>query len=208
MLNLTLGRRVALLHLGAAALNRRSRMNLRGAGRTADAVASGSAAEQYNHIARVGTHAHHVLSRCRRNHRAELHALCDIIRVIDFFYIAGRKTDLVSVGRIAVRRLRDKLTLRELARQGFCERAGRIRRAGNAHCLIDIGSAGEWVANRAAEAGRRTAEGLNLRRVVVGLVLKVDEPLLLLAVHRNRHDNGAGIDLIRLLLVRELAVPL
>ena len=183
-------------------------MNLRGTRRTADAVASGSAAEQYNHIARVGTHAHHVLSRCRRDDRAELHALCDIVGVIDLFHVAGRKTDLVSVGRIAVRRLRDELSLRELARQRLCERTGRIRRAGDAHCLIDIGSAGERVADGTAEAGRRAAEGLNFRRVVVGLVLKVDEPLLLLAVDRNRHDNGAGIDLIRLFLVRELAVPL
>ena len=208
MLNLPLGRRVALLDFGAAALDRSSRVNLRGTRRAADAVASGSAAEQHNHIARVGTHAHHILLRCSSHDRAEFHALCDIVGVINFFHIAGRETDLVSVGGIAVRCLSDNLSLREFARQRLAERTGRIRRAGDAHGLIDIGSAGQRVADGAAEAGRRAAEGLNLRRVVMRLVLKVDEPLLLPAVDRNRHDNGAGIDFIRLLLVGELAVLL
>ena len=68
--------------------------------------------------------------------------------------------------------------LRELAGQGFGERCERIARAGDAHGLIDIGTAGERIADAAAEAGGGTTEGLDLGGVVVGLVLEHDEPLL------------------------------
>ena len=52
--------------------------------------------------------------------------------------------------------------------------------------LIDIGPAGKRVADAAADAGGRAAEGLDLGGVVVGLVLEHEQPVLLLAVHRRR----------------------
>ena len=44
--------------------------------------------------------------------------------------------------------------------------------------------------------------------MVVGLILEVHKPLLLHAVHGHRHNDAAGIDLIRLLLILKLSFPL
>ena len=55
------------------------------------------------------------------------------------------------------------------------------------------------------QTGCRTTERLNLCRVVMCLVLKVYKPLLGHAVHLDRNDNRAGIDLIGFLLIHQLA---
>ena len=204
-LQLPLGGRVALLDLSAADLDGGRGVDLGGAGGTADAVAAGLTAEQDDDVARVGVGADHIFAGSGRHDGADLHALRDIIRMIDFFDITGRKTDLVSVGAVAPRRFGDQLSLGKLARKGRGQGHGRIPCAGDTHRLIDVGAAGQRVADGAAEAGRRTAEGLDLGRMVVGLVLEVHEPLFLFAVDLHRDHDGAGVDLVRLLLVGELS---
>ena len=70
---------------------------------------------------------------------------------------------------------------------------------------MDIGTAGQGVPDAAADAGGRAAEGLNLRGVVVGLIFEHQQPVLGLAVHRGGDVDGAGIDLLTLVQLRQQA---
>ena len=65
--------------------------------------------------------------------------------------------------------------------------------AGHTHGLIDVAAAGQRVADGAADAGGRAAEGLDLGGVVVGLVLEQEQPVLVLAVHVALDLDGAGV---------------
>ena len=60
--------------------------------------------------------------------------------------------------------------------------------------MVDVGSSGEGVANRAAKASCRAAKGLDLGGVVVRLVLEHDEPLFLFPVDIDRNDDGGRVD--------------
>ena len=211
-LELALGRGIALLDLRAAAGQGLLGVGLGGAGRAADAVAACAAAQQDDHIAGVGIEALYIFTRRGTHDRADFHALGQVAGVIDLTDLTGRQTDLVAVAGITVRRAQDQLFLGELAADGLRDGDGGIRRAGDAHGLIDIAASGERVADGAAQAGRRAAEGLDLSRVVMGLVFKEDQPFLghraLAVVHLDRDDDGAGVVLVGLFHIRELAVGL
>ena len=207
-LDLALLRRVALLDLCAAGFERGLGVLFGGASGTAAAVAAGLAAEQDDHVAGFGYFADHVFDRGRANNRADLHALGDITRVIDLVHQPSRKADLVAVGRIARRRGLAQLALRQLMLERLGERNGRVARAGHAHRLIDVAAAGERVADRAAEAGRRAAERLDLGRVVVGLVLEHEQPVLIVAVHERLDLDRAGVDLLGFVDIFEVAALL
>ena len=73
---------------------------------------------------------------------------------------------------------------------------------------MDIGTAGERVADAAADAGGRAAEGLNLGGVVMRFVFEHQKPVLLLAVHHGGHMNGAGVDLLALVELGEQTADL
>ena len=77
--------------------------------------------------------------RSRTHNRADLHTLCNIIGMINFFYITGRKADLVAVGSSN----RDAAPRTSFFWESFpfkvsCNRNGRIRCTGHTHCLIYI----------------------------------------------------------------------
>ena len=195
-LNFAFGRRVALLHLCAANLDGFERMRLGGTRCAAAAVTARCAAEQHDNVSGLRLEALDVRLRRCADDRANLHALCNITGVIKLRDLTGRKADLVAVGGIARRSAGGNLSCGQLTLHRILKRNSRVAAAGNAHRLINIRSAGERVANRAAKACCRAAERLNLRRVVVGLILELHEPLLGLAVDRDRHFNGTGVDLV------------
>ena len=195
-LQLPLCRRITFLDLCAAGLKGLCGMNLGGSRRSADSVTAGSASEQNDDVARVRIQPLHRSSRSRAHHRADLHTLRHVIRVVDFLDIAGCKTNLVSVGAVAVRSLSRQRLLRKFALHGFRNRNGRVRRSSDTHCLIHIGSSGKRITDRAAQTGRSAAEGFNLCRMVVRLIFEIDEPLLILSVYIDRNDDAAGIYLI------------
>ena len=205
-LELALLGRIALLHLCAAGCERFERVRRGRTGRAAAAVSAGLAAEQDDDITRNRALSADILCRSRTDDRADLHALSHIARVIDLGDMTRRKTDLVAVGGVAVCRADADLSLRQLAGNGILDRHQRIRRAGDAHCLIDIASAGERVTDRTAEAGRGAAERLNLGRMVVGFVLEHEDPVLGAAVGLNLDFHGAGVDLLALVECGDLAV--
>ena len=175
-------------------------------GRAAAAVASRPAAKQNDNIARIGIFADYIFSRRSSHHGADLHTLRHIRRMINFFDIAGRQTDLVAVGRIAARRAAHKLLLRQLTLHRLLYRNGRIRRAGHAHCLIYIRTSRKRISDRAAQTGRRAAERFDLGRMIMRLVLKADKPLLCHAVDLYRNDDRAGVNFVGFFHILKLAV--
>ena len=72
-------------------------MLLRGAGRTADAIAPRSPAEQHDHVARCGTLAHDLCGGRRTDDGTNLHALGEIAPMIDLVHLPRRKSNLVAV---------------------------------------------------------------------------------------------------------------
>ncbi len=114
-LYLTLRGRVPFLHLRSAGFNGAFRMYLGGTGCASAAVPPCPSAQQNNHIIRVGIFPDNVPSGSGAHNRANLHALCNIIGVINFLYIAGCKSHLVSVGGITAGRASDQLLLGQLS---------------------------------------------------------------------------------------------
>ena len=70
---------------------------------------------------------------------------------------------------------------------------------------VDKDAAERGVGDAAADTGGRAAEGLNLGGVVVGLVFKHQQPVLLFSVHLGGDVDGAGVDLLALVQLGELA---
>ena len=89
-------------------------MYLGGTGCTTAAVASGTSAEQNNDIPGIGGLTDDIAPRRRTHDRTDLHTFCHIIGMINLLDKAGRQSDLVSVGGIAVCRAADKLLLGQL----------------------------------------------------------------------------------------------
>ena len=112
--------------------------------------------------------------------------------MVDFADFTGGEADLVSVGRIAVSRFLANFALGKFAGNGFVVRCARVSGTGDAHGLVDVGTAGKRVADTTAEASSRAAEGFNFGGVVVRFVLKLHEPFF---VFRLNDDRGR-IDLI------------
>ena len=112
--------------------------------------------------------------------------------MVDFADFAGGEADLVSVGGVAVGRFLTNFALGKFAGNGFVVRCARVGGTGDAHGLVDVGTAGKRVANTTAEASSGAAEGFDFGGVVVRFVFKLHEPFL---VFRLNDDRGR-IDLI------------
>ena len=188
---------VALLHLAAARLERLSVVLLRGSRGAADAVAARAAAQHDDPVPGLGTLAAHVLGLHGTHHGAYLKALGHIVRMVDLTDVGRGQTDLVAVARIARGGLLRDDALRELARERVAHLLVDISGTRNAHGLVDVAAARQRVADRAAQAGRGSSERLDLGRVVVCLVLELQEPLLGLPVHIDIDIDRAGVVLLR-----------
>ena len=128
--------------------------------------------------------------------------------MIYFVNNARCETYLIAVGRIAVCSGGHYLALRQLARQRLGDLFERVRCACDTHCAVDIRAPREGVADSAADAGGRAAEGLDLGRVVVGFVLKEQQPILVTAVNIDLYLNSAGVYFLGFVELVELAVSL
>ena len=169
---------------------------LGGACRAAAAVAAGFAADQKNDVPRLRTFTDNIFLRRCRDNRADFHTLGQEARIIDLDYLSGGQADLVPVGAVAMSRFLRNFTLGQLARQGILNRCSRVPCTSKAHGLVNIASARQRISNRAAKTGRRAAEGLDLCGMVVGFVLKHEQPVLVHTVVVNRHIDTAGVDFL------------
>ena len=197
-LQLALDRGVALLDLGTRGLDGLGVLGLGGAGGATDAIAAGAAAQQDDLVGGGGALATNVVCRGSAHDGANLHALGHVTGVIEFVDLTGGKADLVAVAGVAGGGSGHELALRQLALERLGNRDGGVTGAGDTHGLVHVAAARERVADGAAHAGGGTAEGLDLGRVVVGLVLKQEQPVLVLAVDIDLHLDGAGVDLLGL----------
>ena len=204
-LNLTLCRSISLLDLSAADLNGSFRMNFGRTCCTADTVTSGTSSKEDNDIARIGILTDDCASWSCTHDSTDFHTLCHIVRMIDFFYISGSQSDLIAVRTVTVGCAANQLLLRQFAVKRLFYGNRRIGCTGHTHCLIYIGTSGKRITDCTAKTGSRTTKRLNLRRMVMSFVLKVDQPLFFHTVHINRNNDGAGINLIRLFLILQLA---
>ena len=119
--------------------------------------------------------------------------------------MAGGKADLVAVGGIAGGGSLGNPALGQLPGQSLVYRDAGIAAAGKPHGLMYIGPPGQGVPDAPADAGGRTAEGLDLRGVVMSLVFEHQKPGLRFAVHLSLHPDGTGVDLLALVQFREQA---
>ena len=197
---------VTLLDFAAAGFEGGLGVLLGGTGGAADAVTAGAAAQEEDHVAGRGALAAHGGGADGAHHRADFHALGGVAVGIDFPHVRGCKADLVAVAGVTGGGFLRDHPLGQLARDGVGHGGVHVAGAGDAHRLIHVGAAGERVADGAAEAGRRAAEGLDLGRMVMGLVLELEEPLLRLPVHIDIHENAAGVVLFAHLQVVQLAL--
>ena len=180
-------------------------VGLGGARGAAAAVPAGAAAQQNHLIARGGALPADILGRGGGDDRADLHALGGVAGVVELIHHARGQADLVSVGAVARGGGGDDLPLGELAGEGLGEGLQGVCRAGHAHGGVDIRPTRQGIADGAADAGGRAAEGLDLRGVVVGFVFKEQQPGLRLAVHLHSHLHGAGVDLLGFIELAELS---
>ena len=197
---------IALLHLGAAGLERSLGVLLGGTCGTAYAVAAGAAAKQQYHVACRRRLPTHIRSLHGANYCADFHTLRSVTVGIDFTHVGGGKAYLVAVAGIASSRLAGNHALRELARDGVGHLGGDVACTSDTHRLIYICTARQRVADGAAETGRRTAEGFYFSGMVVSFVLEHQEPLLHLSVHVHVHVNAAGVVLLALLHIVQQAL--
>ena len=188
---------VALLHLAAARLQRFGIMLLRRTRRSADAVAARPAAEHDDLVPRSRAFAPHVLRLHGSDHGAHFQTLGHVILVVDLAHVRRRQSDLVAVARIARRGLLRDDALRQFPGEGLRNRQVDVPGTRHAHRLVDVAAARQRVADRTAQTGRRTAEGFDLRRVVVRLVLELQKPRLGLSVNVHLHIDRAGVVLLR-----------
>ena len=142
------------------------------------------------------------------DHSSDLHSLCRIARMIQLIHHAGAQTDLIAIRGIACCSCCNDLTLRQFTLNGFIDRFQRIGSTGDAHSGIHISTACQRITDRTADTGRRTAKWLDLCGVIVGLILKQQQPGLFLAIHRYSHSHCTGIDLFRLVeLIQHTVLP-
>ena len=205
-LDLTLCRRITFLDFCTADFDGCLCMYFGGTGSTADTVTSGTSSEKDDDIARIRVLTDDRASRSCTHNSTDLHTFCNVVRMIDFFDITGSQTNLVAIGAVAVSCTSDKFLLRKFALEGFLHRYSRVSSTCHTHCLIYISTSGKRVTDRTAEAGSSTTKRLDLCRMVVCLILEVDEPLFFLAVYIYRYNDAAGIDLIGFFLVSKFAL--
>ena len=196
---------IALLDLSTAGFNRLSVMSLAGAGGTADTIPAGSSAQQDDNIAGSRTFSADILLRCGSDDGSDLHALGGIARVIELIHDAGGQTDLVSVRRVTCCGCRHQFALGELAGHCFRNRLQGIGGSCDAHGSIDVRAAGKRITDRPADTGGGSAEGLDLRGVVVGFILEEQKPWFSDAVCLNLDFHGAGVNFLRFIELWELA---
>ena len=95
--------------------------------------------------------------------------------------------------------------LRKFTFKSFFYRNSRVCGTCYTHCLIYISTSGKRVTDRTAEAGSCTTKWLDFSRMVMCLILEVDQPFFFLAVYVYRNYDTASIDLIGFFLIRKFA---
>ena len=176
-------------------------MNFGRTGSTADTVTSGTSSQKNDDISRIRIFTNNCTSGSSTHNSTNLHSFGNIVRMINFFYIACSQTDLVAIRTVSMGSTSYQFFLRKFTFESFFYRNSRISSTCDTHCLIYISTSGKWITNGTTKTGSCTTKWLNLCRMVVCFILEVDQPFFFLAVYVYRYYDTAGINLIRLFLI-------
>ena len=205
-LDLPFGGRIPLLYFSAALFDTFFGMFFGGTRSAADAVTTGTAAEEQDDIALLRFFPFYAVFGNGADDSADFHAFGNEGVIIDLSDFPCGKADLVAVRAVTVSRFFTDLALWQLAIERFGNRGTGIRRAGHAHSLVNIGSARKRIADGAAETGCRAAERLDLCGMVMGFVLEEEQPVFFFTVVIDFDLDGTGIDLIAFIQIGQCAV--
>ena len=194
---------IALLDFCAACFQGFDGMLLGRTRSTAAAIAAGLAAEEDDDIARERFFADDIIARSCAEDRADFHALSNETRVVIFFDFTRSQANLVAVGAVPFSSTGGQLALWQFADERILDRLARVAGTGDAHSLINIGSAAQGVADTAAQAGSCAAERFDFRRVVMGFIFEEEKPFFFDAIDIDRDNDGAGVDFFRFVEVIE-----
>ena len=204
-LDLAFRQGIALLDFGAACFQGFDGVLLGRTRSTAAAVAAGLAAEEDDDIARKRFFTDDIIARCSAEDSADFHTFGDEAGVVIFLDFARSQADLVAIGAVALGSACRQFALRQFADERIFDRLARVAGTGDAHSLIDIGTAAQGIADTAAQAGSRTAERFDFRWVVMGFIFEEEEPFFFDAIDIDRDDDSAGVDFFRFVEIVELA---
>src|SRR5512133_247186 len=93
---------------------------------TTTAIAAGTASKQHYNVTFDRLLADNVFGRNRSNNGTNLHAFCHVSLIVNFGDMTGSKSDLVSIGTVAMRCKCCYFTLWQLARKGVLNSAAWI----------------------------------------------------------------------------------
>ena len=96
-LDLTLCRCVTFLYFCTADFDGSLCVYLGGTCCTTDTVTAGTSSQKDDDISRIGVFTDNGTSRSCTHNGTNLHTFCNVVRMIDFFDIAGSQTDLVTI---------------------------------------------------------------------------------------------------------------
>ena len=131
------------------------------------------------------------------NHETYLHSLRSVAFVIDFIDHRSGKAYLISVRRIAIRRLLCDGSLWKFSLQSRRNRLKNIRRTTQTHRLIHEGTPRKRVTDSTAKTSRSTAKRLYFSRVIVRFVFEKKIPRLFFPIKLCLYFYRTGIDFIR-----------
>ena len=142
----------------------------------------------------------------RAHHCPDFHPLGGVALVENLLDEPGGEPDLVSIAGVALRCLSRDDFLGEFSGQRLGYRFPDITCPGHAHSLVDVTASGKRIPDRAAQAGCRPAERLDLRRMVVRLVLEHQQPAFDRPVFIHVDEDAAGVVLFADLQVVQFAL--
>ncbi len=149
-LNFALSWRIPFLHFCAALFHTFFRMCFAGTRCTTDSVAAGCAAQQNNDIPGDRFPADNICLGRSPNDRSNFQPFGHIAGVIELLHLTSCQTDLIPIGRVTMRRAGCDFSGRQLTAEGIFHGNTRVAAARYTHRLIDIGTTGKRVTDRAA----------------------------------------------------------
>ena len=169
-------------------------MRLGRAGCAANAVTTSAAAEKNNDVAIFWTLATDVALRSCAYNGTNLHAFCNVAWVIELRNLTRSKANLIAVTGITCSSRTNNGALRKLSRKCLGNWNGWVCSAGDTHCLVDVATSRQRVADSATNAGSRATKRLNLSWVVVGFVLEEEEPVFVFTINVYLDLYGTGVN--------------
>ena len=195
-LNFTFFNGIPFLNFCASCFNRFNGLNLRWSCGSTDTVTACFTTEKNNHITSFWFLTNNISFRSCTDNGTEFHTFSDESWVEIFFNISCGKTDLVTIWRITMCRCFRNHLLRQFTKTCFWNWSCNIASSWNTHCLINIRTSWQWVADCTTDTGRGTTKWFNFRWVIVCFILEHQKPWFFNTVHINFNFNRTCVNFV------------